>query len=136
MESRAVKKKRGGQPKPLAEKRRHLVAVWVNDSELERIKINAKTAGQPVSAFARKIALQEIVQARPAEGYTDAMTHFVHLCGNINAISKNLHKARIGGTLDVAVQQRITQLDSLMAAVAEDVNLLRGLTHAVSEPTS
>lgn len=126
------KRKRGGQPKPLVEKRRQFLAVWVNESEMAQIKGNAELTALPVSVFCRQVALGKIVQTRPSEEYTAAMTHFVHLCGNINAISKNLHQARHKGFLSDAVTRRVEKLCDLMEALDKGVNVLRGLTHSAS----
>lgn len=131
-EEKIGKRKRGGQPKPLVEKRRQFLAVWVNESEMAQIKGNAEITALPVSVFCRQVALGKIVQTRPSEEYTAAMTHFVHLCGNINAISKNLHQARHKGLLSDAVTRRVEKLCDLMEALDKGVNVLRGLTHSAS----
>lgn len=124
-EQTTEKRKRGGQFKPLEERRRHVLSVFVNAAELAQIRTNAEKAGLPASVFTRKAALQEVIQAKPADEFSESMTHFVHLAGNLNAVSKNLHQARIGGALGAAVTNRIGDIEFLMDAIAQDLQDVR-----------
>lgn len=132
-ETTTEKRKRGGQFKPLGEKRRHVQAVFVNAVELETIRGNATKAGLPASVFCRKAALQEVIQAKPADEFNAAMTHFIHLAGNLNAVSKNLHQARHQGSLNFAVVKRIGEVQFLMDALALDIQEIRTLLVKIAE---
>lgn len=128
-----AKRKAGGQSKPLEEKRRHVQAVWVNSAELQQIRANAEKAGLPASVYCRRAALQEVLQAKPADAFSEAMTHFFHLAGNINQISKNLNQARLNSSLNQTIANRISDLEFFMEAISQDVNDVRLLLVQVAE---
>lgn len=129
----ATKRKGGGQPKPIEERRRHVQAVWVNAAELQAIRANAQKAGLPASVYCRRAALQEVLQAKPSDDFSAAMTHFFHLAGNINQISKNLNQARLHGSLNQTIANRISDLEFFMEAISQDVNDVRLLLVQVTE---
>ena len=110
------------QVKPLDQKRRHYLAIWVNESERGRIIENASRCAIPVSVFCRSAALQEVIRPAPSPELVIQLRNLALLGSNLNQISHNLNSAALSETLTEAVTRKIGDIQFIVTALAEVID--------------
>lgn len=115
--------KKGGRPgKTIGEQRREYITVWLTKSEKAALLQSAVACKLQASVFARRTLLEkQVLQAAPHPAFMNALSHFSHLCGNINALSHNIHLARINGSLSDSIARHAGEIEVQMEIVREEV---------------
>lgn len=93
---------------------RQAFEIYLDSSEVEKIRANAAAARLPMSTFVRLVALRKRVSAPPPDLHLVRWLQLAHLASNLNQIARACN----AGQLPEGIYPAITDL-------AEQVRLLR-----------
>lgn len=107
MPDRPPKRRRGPAPKPLSEKRRHRVSVYLNDEELaaliaqvfpgtRMVDVNAQGVRQALGRYMRDATFERLPPQIPAIN-REAWTELSRLAGNLNRYVVAIEKGHAQG---------------------------------------
>ena len=103
-------------PRPLKASRelRQRFDLYLDECEVEQIRINAQAARLPMSTFVRRVALRQQIELPPSAGNLARWQELAQLASNLNQIARACNTGLLPQGIDLAV-----------SALAEQVRLLR-----------
>ena len=116
-------------PRPLKASRelRQRFDLYLDECEIEQIRINAQAARLPMSTFVRRVALRQQIELPPSAGNLARWQELAPLASNLNQIARACN----AGFLPEGIYPAVNDL-------AEQVRLLRlellGAGHGPQQP--
>lgn len=108
-------------------KRKHQIALRLNDAEMNHLNTNARKTGMNREAYLRMLILGSVPAEKPNEDFLEVIKQLRHIGNNINQLVMIAHKT---GSIDILkFKQANEQLNDSIMEIRRKVYLPTHIDH-------